>query len=131
MGCGTAVLAILARMRGANPVLAVDNDLWAFENACENIARNKTDDIVVLHGDDSILEGRMFDVILANINRNILLNDMPAYTACLNTGGIMILSGFYFDDLKIITRKALGLGLVQDGYKEQDHWTAARFIRKD
>jgi ribosomal protein L11 methyltransferase len=131
MGCGTAVLAILSRMRGANPVLAVDNDLWAYENACENIARNKTDDIVVLHGDDSVLEGRKFDVILANINRNILLLDMPAYTTCLNPGGILILSGFYYDDLKMIAHKALELGLVQDDYKEQDHWTAARFIRKD
>jgi ribosomal protein L11 methyltransferase len=131
MGCGTAVLAILARMRGANPVLAVDNDKWAYENACENVTRNKTEDIIVLHGDDAILEGNKFDVILANINRNILLNDMPAYSACLNRGGILIMSGFYFDDLKMIARKALELGLFQDTYKEQDHWTAARFIRKD
>lgn len=131
MGCGTAVLAILARMRGANPVLAVDNDLWAYENACENVTRNKTDDIVVLHGDDTVLEGRKFDVILANINRNILLNDMPAYAACLNRGGILIVSGFYFDDLKLIAGKARELGLFPDGFKEQDQWTAARFVRMD
>jgi ribosomal protein L11 methyltransferase len=131
MGCGTAVLAILARKRGANPVMAVDNDIWAYENACENIARNKTDDIVVLLGDDALLEGWKFDIILANINRNILLNDMPAYAACLNPGGILIVSGFYFDDLKLITHKAQELGLVLDNYKEQNQWTAARYIQKD
>jgi ribosomal protein L11 methyltransferase len=131
MGCGTAVLAILARIRGANPVMAVDNDIWAFENAKENVARNNTNDVIVLHGDDSLLEGHKFNIILANINRNILLNDMPAYTACLGAGGVLIVSGFYFDDLKLITRKAQELGLVLDGHKEQDHWTAARFIRKD
>jgi ribosomal protein L11 methyltransferase len=131
MGCGTAVLAILARKRGANPVMAVDNDIWAFENACENTARNKTEDIVVLLGDDTLLEGWKFDVILANINRNILLNDMPAYAACLNPGGILIVSGFYFDDLKLISHKAQEIGLVPDNFKEQNQWTAARFIQKD
>ncbi|MEI6749897.1 MAG: 50S ribosomal protein L11 methyltransferase [Bacteroidales bacterium] len=131
MGCGTAVLAILARMRGANPVMAIDNEVWAFENACENIIRNKTEDIMVLLGDDTLLEGWKFDVILANINRNILLNDMPAYAACLNSDGILIVSGFYYDDLKQVTRKAQELGLVFDGFKEQDHWTAARYIQKD
>jgi ribosomal protein L11 methyltransferase len=131
MGCGTAILAILARKRGANPVLAVDNDLWAFENACENVARNKTDDIVVLHGDDTILEGRKFDFILANINRNILLNDMPAYTACLNPNGVLIVSGFYLDDLNMITHKAQELGLIPDGFREQNQWTAARYARND
>jgi ribosomal protein L11 methyltransferase len=131
MGCGTAVLAILSRMRGANPVLAIDNDLWAYENACENVARNNTADIAVLHGDDSLLESRKFDVILANINRNILLNDMPAYTACLNPGGVLIMSGFYFDDLKKIAHKALELGFQQISYKEQNQWTAAKFVQKD
>lgn len=127
MGCGTAVLAILARIRGADPVLAVDNDEWAYENSCENIARNNTGDIVVIHGDAKVLEDRKFDVILANINRNILLNDMPAYVACLKPAGVLIVSGFYFDDLKMITLKANELGLVADGYKEKNSWTAARF----
>ena len=131
MGCGTAVLAILARIRGANPVLAVDNDEWAYENACENIARNNTSDIVVIHGDVAVLEGRKFDVILANINRNILMDDLPAYAACLLPGGVLVLSGFYFDDFKMITLKANELGLVADGFKEKNSWTAARFRRAD
>ena len=129
MGCGTAVLAILARIRGANPVLAVDNDEWAFQNSLENIARNNTGDIFVIHGDAAVLEGKKFDVILANINRNILLNDMQAYAACLLPGGSLIMSGFYYDDLNMITRKANELGLVADGYKEKNSWTAARFRR--
>ena len=131
MGCGTAVLAILARIRGANPVLAVDNDEWAYENACENIVRNNTSDIVVIHGDVAVLEGRKFDVILANINRNILMDDLPAYAACLLPGGVLVLSGFYFDDFKMITLKANELGLVADGFKEKNSWTAARFRRAD
>lgn len=127
MGCGTAVLAILARIRGANPVLAVDNDEWAYENSCENIVRNNTTDIVVIQGDSKVLEGRKFDVILANINRNILLNDLPAYVACLLPGGILVLSGFYYDDLEMITNKAEALGLMAEGFKEKNSWTAARF----
>jgi ribosomal protein L11 methyltransferase len=129
MGCGTAVLAILAKIRGANPVLAVDNDIWAYENACENIDRNNTGDIVVMHGDVAVLQGRKFDLILANINRNILMSDLPAYAACLLHGGVLIVSGFYFDDLKMITLKAHEAGLVADGYKAQNSWTAARFMR--
>jgi len=131
MGCGTAVLAILARIRGANPVLAVDNDKWAYENSCENIIRNNTNDIVVIHGDAEVLEGRKIDFILANISRNILLNDMPAYTASLLPAGVLILSGFYVDDLEMVTHKANELGLVADGYKEKNSWTAARFTRAD
>jgi ribosomal protein L11 methyltransferase len=127
MGCGTAVLAILARIRGAVPVVAVDNDQWAFENACENIARNNTGDILVIHGDVAVLQGRKFDVILANINRNILLSDLPDYAACLLPGGVLIVSGFYLHDLKMITLKAHEAGLIPDGYKEQNSWTAARF----
>lgn len=129
MGCGTAVLAILARIRGANPVLAVDNDEWAYENSLENIARNNTGDIVVIQGDAKVLEGRRFDIILANINRNILLNDMQAYVGCLLPAGILIMSGFYFDDLKMITQKAIELGFIADGFKEKNSWTAARFRR--
>lgn len=131
MGCGTAVLAILARIRGANPVLAVDNDEWAYENSCENIVRNNTSDIIVIHGDCKVLEGRKFDVILANINRNILLNDLPAYADCIFSGGILVLSGFYFDDLEMIAAKAHELGLVADGFKEKNSWIAARFRRTD
>ena len=131
MGCGTAVLAILARIRGANPVLAVDNDMWAYENACENIARNNTNDIVVIQGDSKILDSRKFDVILANINRNILLNDMPTYAECLFSGGVLILSGFYVEDLEMITLKANELGLIAVEFKEKNSWIAAKFRRVD
>jgi ubiquinone/menaquinone biosynthesis C-methylase UbiE len=102
MGSGTAVLAILARMKNAGPVTAIDNDEWAFNNAIENVQSNNYGDIEVLLGDSSSLAGRKFDVVLANINRNILLADIPEYRKCLTNDGKLIVSGFYLDDLPMI-----------------------------
>jgi ribosomal protein L11 methyltransferase len=114
MGSGTGVLAILARKKGADPVTAIDNDTWAFENAKENIVLNDVPDIEVLQGDSGLLSNRKFDIILANINRNILLNDMEAYNSSLNADGKLIMSGFYLGDLQIITEKATEMGMKLD-----------------
>jgi ribosomal protein L11 methyltransferase len=95
MGCGTAVLAILASMCGADPLLAIDVDEWAYRNALENVRLNGIENIDVLHGDARLLGSQTFDVIFANINRNILLQDIPAYAKVLNRGGKLLLSGFY------------------------------------
>jgi ribosomal protein L11 methyltransferase len=127
MGSGTAVLAILARMKGASPVTAIDNDEWAFNNALENVQSNNFADIEVVLGDSSSLAGKKYDIILANINRNILLNDIPAYRASLNPGGKLFMSGFYSEDLPLIEAKANESGLSIMSKRIENNWTAACF----
>lgn len=125
MGCGTAVLAILAKMRGAAYVEGVDIDEWAFNNARENAAANGVE-INLKLGDASTLGGT-FDVIIANINRNILLADMDKYAAVLNPGGTLLLSGFYEADEPALVAKANTLGLTLKGKKNREQWAALQF----
>ncbi len=127
MGSGTAVLAILARMKGAKPVSAIDNDEWAYNNALENVQGNNFPDIEVLLGDSSLLTNKKYDVIFANINRNILLNDIPTYRKCLNIGGKLFVSGFYTEDLPSIEAKANETGLTIMSNRVENNWTAACF----
>ncbi|RMA57829.1 50S ribosomal protein L11 methyltransferase [Ulvibacter antarcticus] len=127
MGCGTAVLAILAEMRGANKLDAIDIDPWCFENSEENVERNNCKHITVGLGDASLLSEKKYDVIIANINRNILLNDMATYRACLEKGGELYLSGFYTEDLPIITECCNKLGFTYVDNKERNNWVAAKF----
>ncbi len=122
MGCGTAVLGILAKMRGAEYVEGVDIDEWAFNNARENAASNGVE-IVLKLGDASSLQGH-FDVVIANINRNILLNDMGRYAAVLNAGGTLLLSGFYEADEAALVTRAGELGMTLEGRKNRDGWSA-------
>ncbi|PWK18323.1 50S ribosomal protein L11 methyltransferase [Xanthomarina spongicola] len=128
MGCGTGVLAILAEMKGANPVDAIDYDNWCYLNSLENVARNNCKHITVLEGDANLLVDRKYDVIIANINRNILLNDMEQYTKCLNPNGVLFLSGFYVDDIPIIEAECnkFQLNLVESIEKNQ--WVALKFL---
>jgi ribosomal protein L11 methyltransferase len=128
MGCGTAVLAILAEMRGASKVDAIDIDPWCFENSKENVERNNCKNISVVLGDALVLSDRKYDVIIANINRNILLNDMEMYRSCLSKGGELYLSGFYNDDLPIITDCCNKLGFTFVDKKERNRWIAAKFV---
>lgn len=128
MGCGTAVLAILAEMRGASKLDAIDIDDWCFENSMENIQRNNCKNTSVFLGDASLLVDREYDVIIANINRNILLNDMQAYMESLNDVGELYLSGFYVEDLPIITEACNNLGFTFVENKEKNNWVAAKFI---
>lgn len=130
MGSGTAVLAILAAMKGAEPVTAIDNDEWAYNNANENVRHNNKPEIEVLLGDSSLLLNRQFNIVLANINRNILLNDIPVYAACLPLQGKLIMSGFYEEDLPVIREKAEFQGLKLLSSKSDNRWTAACFIRE-
>jgi ribosomal protein L11 methyltransferase len=127
MGCGTAALAILARKLGANPVMAIDNDEWAYNNSLENVGNNNIDDISVYHGDAGLLPGMSFDVILANINRNILLRDIPVYSGCLRSGGLLIMSGFYSADLQVITQCAHNSTLELLNERSENNWVAACF----
>ncbi|SRX54042.1 50S ribosomal protein L11 methyltransferase [Aequorivita sp. CIP111184] len=127
MGCGTAVLAILAEMRGASKLDAIDIDEWCFENSIENIERNNCENISVFLGDASLLSLRRYDIIIANINRNILLNDMQVYRESLNDNGQLYLSGFYKEDLPIITESCNNLGFNFVENKEKNNWVAAKF----
>jgi ribosomal protein L11 methyltransferase len=128
MGCGTAVLAILAEMKGASKLEAIDIDPWCFENSEENVARNNCKNIAVELGDASLLDGRKYDVIIANINRNILWHDMACYRKCLDAGGELYLSGFYKEDLPIITACCNTLGFTFVDNKERNNWIAAKFV---
>ena len=129
MGCGTSILAILASMRGADPVTAIDIDDWCVNNSRDNIALNNINNNTVELGDASLLEGRKpFDVIIANINRNILLNDMAAYTACMHKGSEIYMSGFYVQDIDAIRSKGESLGLKFVHYREKNNWAAVKLI---
>lgn len=127
MGCGTAILAILAKMKEAAYVEAIDNDEWAYNNSLENVKLNKVEDIVVKHGDATALGEKSFDIIIANINRNILLNDMSAYVQVMNPGAFILMSGFYKSDIPFIQEKAESLGLSFDGFEEKKNWVVTRF----
>ncbi|WP_291965119.1 50S ribosomal protein L11 methyltransferase [Maribacter sp.] len=128
MGSGTGVLAILAAMRGATDIDAIDIDNWCYLNAKENVARNKMDFISVYEGDVALLEGRKYDLIIANINRNILLADLPSYAKSLNSGGVLLLSGFYTEDLKMISQKCTDLALKFEKNLERNNWVAAKYV---
>ncbi len=130
MGSGTGVLAILAALRGATKVDAIDIDEWAYENAKENIERNHQEAKVHAElGEASLLQGRTYDVVIANINRNILLNDMPVYAQCLPPKGVLLLSGFYESDIPVIRQKAEALGFSYNTHREKDSWVAIRFTK--
>jgi ribosomal protein L11 methyltransferase len=118
-------------MKGAASVTAIDNDEWAYANNLENNARNNAEKIVVKLGDASLLtENEKYDIIIANINRNILLNDLPAYCNVLNKKGIIFLSGFYVgEDLDMITKKCKDLGLAFVFMKEKNRWCAVKMIK--
>ncbi len=128
MGCGTSILAILARMRGAARCTAVDIDDWCVRNSLENIALNHLDGIDVYQGDASSLADKgPFDVVIANINRNILLADMKHYAARMNPGATLLMSGFYTDDIAAIRAEAESLGLTFIEHREKNRWAAVKF----
>lgn len=128
MGCGTGVLAILAMKKGASRVEAIDIDNWCYLNSLENISRNDCDQITVLEGDASLLEGKRFDVIIANINRNILLNDLSTYVACLNKNASLFLSGFYDSDFELVQESCENLGLKFETKRTRNNWVALKFV---
>lgn len=129
MGTGTGVLAILAAIRGASKVYAVDNDEWAYDNARENVERNNAGEVEVVLGGAEKIKGKKFDLILANINRNVLLEDLEKYTACLKNGGHIIMSGFYLSDLPVIRSKAEEIDLSFLRYSEREQWACVSFIK--
>jgi ribosomal protein L11 methyltransferase len=129
MGCGTGILAILAKKLGAEFVEAVDNDEWAFENTKENILRNETLEIVVELGDAESLKEKNFDVVIANINRNILIRDMSKYVQTMQKNAVILLSGFYKSDLDAVAEACVSNGLQYVSHLEKNHWVAAKFVK--
>ncbi|WP_025741822.1 50S ribosomal protein L11 methyltransferase [Aquimarina pacifica] len=127
MGCGTGILAILAEMRGAKAIDAIDIDNWCYLNTIENVERNNCTAIKTYEGDVTLLEGKNYDVIIANINRNILLNDIKQYAKSLNSGGRLLLSGFYQEDLEMITKECTENGLKFNDNFDRNNWIAASY----
>ncbi len=131
MGCGTGILSIMAAKAGAAHITGIDIDEWSFHNAMENIRNNGLENISIKIGDAGLLaEEKGFDFILANINRNILLEDMHHYIQHLTPGGYLIMSGFYTQDLPLIRQKAEGYGLRFQGEKTENNWVAASFYKQ-
>lgn len=130
MGCGTAILAILASMRGAKAVTAIDIDRWAYDNAIENIALNNIANVSVSIGDADILPRQeVFDIIFANINRNILLADIHIYAKALNVGGSLYMSGFYTEDIELIKIECEKNGLTFCYNTKKNNWACAKFTK--
>ena len=128
MGCGTGILAILASKRDAKEIVAIDIDEWCIRNSEENCQLNGAGNIKIKQGDASMLAAEgMFDIIIANINRNILLSDMQAYTKQLKSGGLILLSGFYESDFNAIDQEAQSLKLSLINRKEKNSWTALTY----
>jgi ribosomal protein L11 methyltransferase len=129
MGCGTGVLAILTEKRGARSIDAIDIDHWCFENSNENVERNKCEHISVFEGDASLLGGKKYDIIIANINRNILLNDMKSYAESLNANGTIFLSGFYTEDISMLEEECTKYHLKLIDSIERNNWASLKFER--
>ncbi|WP_372768306.1 50S ribosomal protein L11 methyltransferase [Lutibacter sp.] len=129
MGCGTGILAIFAEMKGAKRIDAIDIDNWCYQNSLENSERNNCKHITVFEGDVSLLKSKRYEVIIANINRNILLNDMHVYVNCLSENGVILLSGFYKEDIPVIDEEVSKYGLKLDNQIERNNWVALKYVK--
>ena len=123
-GCGTGILGLVASKLGANEVVGYDIDEWSVENAKHNAQLNGVDNLEVYFGNASVINhiSGVFDVVLANINRNILIEDMKSFRGVLNEGGYMILSGFYEEDIPVLLEKAKEFGLYESGRRTDNNW---------
>ena len=129
-GCGTGVLGIFCTLKGAKSVWAYDIDRWSVDNTKENMQLNGVKNMEVVEGNASILQGKdAFDLILANINRNILLADLPSFVSVMHAGSQMILSGFYVEDIPLLVQKAESLGLSYLNHTEKENWATLLFER--
>ena len=131
MGSGTGVLAILAEKCGAKEILAIDIESWSVENCEENTKRNKCSKIISKLGDIIDINGHYFDVIIANINKNVLLAHLPSYSKCLNTNGILLLSGFFETDAEDLISAAFEENLVLHSKKIKDGWAMLYFLSQE
>ena len=130
MGCGTGVLAILAVKKGASSADAIDIEPWCFENTKENALLNACNNIQAYEGDAGLLVGKKYDLIIANINKNVLLQDIPTYASCLNDKGTLLLSGFYASDIEDIKRVCTSVQLEYTSHLEKENWVAVKFSKQ-
>jgi ribosomal protein L11 methyltransferase len=130
MGCGTGILAILANKSGAYEITAIDNDPWAYRNTLENFRINDMGKNLVIHGDVADIRDKMSNIVLANINRNILVRDIKTYSKSLLKNGYLLVSGFYREDIPHITESALSSGLKFLDQKEKNNWICMSFVKE-
>lgn len=133
MGAGTGILSIVSILHGAKSALGVEIDEAAYVNALENIELNRVNnEITILHGDASVIssyDSESFDIVLANINRNVILNDIDKYSRVLRRGGYMLLSGFYYDEVSMVAGAAANYGMEFDSSKEDNKWALLKLIK--
>lgn len=127
MGCGTGILGMLASLKGAKSVMAIDIDNWSFESTVENARLNNIFNLEAKLGDASFLGNETYEIIFANIHKNIIIKDLPAYENVLQSGGNIYLSGFYNQDMPDVKAKAESLGLVETGFQEKNNWVVYTF----
>lgn len=127
MGCGTGILAMLASLKGAKSVTAIDIDTWSFESTVENTQLNNISNVEAKLGDASLLGDETYEVIFANIHKNVIISDLPAYENVLKPGGQLYLSGFYTHDMLEVKEKADSLGLIDTGFNEKNKWVVYSF----
>ena len=127
MGCGTGILGMLASLKGAKSITAIDNDTWSFESTVENASLNNISNLDAKLGDASLLGSETYEVIFANIHKNVIINDLPAYENVLQSGGKLYLSGFYTHDMAEVKTKAESLGLLETGFHEKNNWVVYSF----
>jgi len=122
MGCGTGILGMLASLKGAKSITAIDIDRWSFESTSENARLNHISNLVAKLGDASLLGEQKYEVIFANIHKNVIINDLPVYESVLEPGGKLYLSGFYTHDMPDVQAKAESLRLRATGFQEKNNW---------
>lgn len=127
MGCGTGILGMLASLKDAKRVVAIDIDSWAFESTVENARLNNIPNLEAKQGDASLLGNETFEIIFANIHKNVIISDLSVYEKVLQSGGKLYLSGFYTHDMPDIKKKAESLGLLETGFHEKNNWVVYAF----
>jgi len=130
MGCGTGILGMLASLKGAKSIIAIDIDTWSFESTVENARLNNILNLEAKLGDASLLGTETFEIIFANIHKNVIVNDLPIYESVLQSGGQLYLSGFYTHDMPDVKAKAESLGLIETGFQEKNNWVVYAFAKR-
>lgn len=129
MGCGTGILGMLASLRGAEKITAIDIDSWSYESTVENAKLNHITNIEAKLGDARLLGAEQYDVVFANIHKNVIINDLPVYASVLKTSGILFLSGFYRHDMSEVKEIAESLGLTEISFQERNNWVVYIFSK--
>ena len=127
MGCGTGILGMLASLKGAKSIIAIDIDTWSFESTVENARLNNILNLEAKLGDARLLGTETFEIIFANIHKNVIISDLPVYESVLQPGGNIYLSGFYTHDMTDVKAKAESLGLIETGFQEKNNWVVYAF----